>query len=373
MADIHLTETDLEEVYASLGQEPENTIKPACFSVNPQHGVIDVRSPSEYRAGHIPNAINVPLFNDDQRAEIGTTYKKQGSDQAISLGFKIVTHRLPEIINGLEKAFTQLSLNQDDSGPIIHCWRGGMRSRSVKWLCGELGVKVSVLEGGYKGYRGYCLEQLALNRHLVVLAGPTGCGKTKILHDLSNHGEQVLDLEGLARHRGSVFGGFPGIEQPTVEQFQNEVFNVWTHFDEQRVIWLEGESQMIGRAVIPEPLWHQLVKAPMIFVEASTESRAEFLLEDYGSRDLETMLSATERIKKRLGGLRYREAVDALGDQDWKQFCMIMLKYYDKYYLKALEKRAPSVLRRVELAEPGVLRNRASLIELAKELAFSRR
>lgn len=370
MSQIRFTDIELSEVYASLSQLPDDAVTVESLHRGESGGIIDVRSPGEYAEGHVPNAINVPLFSDDQRAAIGKLYKREGSEQAIALGLKYAESRLPLLASLLQEAFVQLGVVDGGAKPTLHCWRGGMRSRAVKWLCNQLGYNVSVLEGGYKSFRGSGLRKLSENRQLVVLAGPTGCGKTKILKQLAESGEQVLDLEGLAKHRGSVFGAFEGVRQPTVEQFQNEIFTQWDCFDPDRIIWVEGESQKIGRAVIPEPLWRKLVAAPMIFVDCSVNARVDFLLDDYGSRDRQLMIKATERIKKRLGGLMYREALEAVDTADWTRFCTIMLGYYDKYYLKALENRAPMSLRKVELDSPGVLKDQDHLVHLAHDLLF---
>ncbi len=366
-------EFDLKEIYQNLHRLPDDVVHPADLDRSKGFPVIDVRSPGEFHAGHIPGAVNVALFSDEQRAAIGTVYKRQGSDAAVAIGLEIAESRLPYLVEALKTALRGIDCNGSlGNRPVIHCWRGGMRSRSVGWLCGQLGFEVSLLEGGYKSYRRFAMEQLNRPRKIVVLAGPTGCGKTRILCDLSDNGEQVIDLEGLANHRGSVFGGFPGVPQPTVEQFQNLVFDQWNRLDAERIIWVEGESQMIGKAVIPEPLWKQIVAAPMIFVDAAVKDRALFLLEDYGSRDVDAMRNAADRIRKRLGGLRHREAVEAIEKDDWYQFCMIMLEYYDRWYLKALEKRSPSVLQQVQLTTPGRLDDRELLVRLAKQLFVDR-
>jgi len=339
---------------------------------DPNRIVIDVRSPSEFAQGHIPGAINVPLFTDHERALVGTTYKQCGQEQAISLGLEIAKAKLETLAGDLERAVGQVrKKGGSPSGACVHCWRGGMRSRAMKWLGGQLGVDLDLLEGGYKAFRRVGLNYLSCPARLVVLAGPTGAGKTRILSDLARAGQQVIDLEGLAHHRGSVFGGYADRTQPTTEQFQNELILKWRGMNRDQVIWFEGESQVIGRVVIPEELWQQLTLAPMIFIDVEVQRRIEFLLQDYGSRDVGAMIDAASRIKKRLGGLRYREAIDSAEKGDWTNFCRVMLGYYDKYYFRALEKRGPTHLHRMEIRNPGVLDNESDIIALADRITSS--
>ncbi|MEC7680457.1 MAG: tRNA 2-selenouridine(34) synthase MnmH [Planctomycetota bacterium] len=368
MSRLPLEKLDLHEIYKALATTPEKSVAVESFCKNPRRYVIDVRSPGEFKAGHVPGAVNVPLFSDEQRAEIGTTYKELGSEKAVDLGLEITTGQLSRLVSGLEKVLRAAAVESSHETPVLHCWRGGMRSRAVKWLCSQMGYPVELLEDGYKGFRRFGNRELEQARKIIVLAGPTGVGNTKLLHRLAELGEQVIDLEGLAKHRGSVFGGLEGIEQPTVEQFQNEIYTCWHQLDPNRLVWVEGESQMIGRAVIPEGLWKQIIVAPMIFAEASVEDRAVFLLEDYGSRDAGKMKAFASRIKKRLGGLRYQESIDAVDRGDWREFCLIMLNYYDKYYQKALEKRAPETFERIKLMKPGLLESETELIELAEKM-----
>ena len=361
---------DLSDVVRAVQRDHHRTVKMDELYRADRRGFIDVRTPSEYAAGHIPAAVNVPLFSDFERAEIGKTYKRKGTDQAVALGLKFVEDKLEEFVGALCEAVTCLVEDKGVSGtPVVHCWRGGMRSRSVAWLGDQVGCPVDVLEGGYKGYRSFGLEMLADSRSLVVLAGPTGTGKTRILQCLEEAGEQVIDLEGLARHRGSVFGGFPGVTQPTVEQFQNQLMERWNRLSPERLTWLEGESKKIGRVVIPDALWSRLADAPMIFVESSVDSRIEFLLEDYGDRNPEAMRGAADRIQKRLGGLRHSDAIDAIKRNDWDGFCRIMLHYYDQAYLKALSKRDPTSLVKYQLLAPGKVKEIEELISIGNKIS----
>lgn len=367
MAFSRITNIDLATVYKSLHHASGNGVSAEQYLCDPNSGVIDVRSPSEFVHGHIPGAKSVPLFTDEERSLVGTTYKQQGQEPAITLGLQIAKRKLADLSADLEVAIGEIREQfGGQSRPLIHCWRGGMRSRSMKWLGEQLGYQLNLLDGGYKAFRRAGVSHFKRAKRIVVLAGPTGSGKTRILEQIANQGQRVIDLEALANHRGSVFGGYVDRPQPSTEQFQNDLLMQWVSSCDDQVVWFEGESQVIGRVVIPEELWQQLTVAPMIFVDADVEKRVRFLLEDYGSRDLESMINAATRIKKRLGGLRYQEAVDSAKEGNWEGFCRVMLEYYDKYYLKALDKRGPEVLRKVKLEKPGRLEADVDIIALAE-------
>ena len=370
MASSPFSNLDLALVYKSLHHATFNGVSADQYLDASNSGVIDVRSPSEFAHGHIPGAKSVPLFTDHERAVVGTTFKQQGQESAITLGLQIAKGKIAYLSAELQVAIGQLREQfGSQSRPLIHCWRGGMRSRSMKWLGEQLGYQLDLLDGGYKAFRRAGVSHFKRSKRIVVLAGPTGGGKTRILERIASQGQQVIDLESLANHRGSVFGGYADRRQPSTEQFQNDLLMQWVRCREDQVVWFEGESQVIGRVVIPEELWQQLTVAPMIFVDADVEKRVQFLLEDYGSRDLESMTYAATRIKKRLGGLRYQEAVDSANKGDWEGFCRVMLEYYDKYYLKALEKRGPDVLRKVKLENPGRLEADVDIVALAEILS----
>lgn len=297
--------------------------------------IIDVRSPGEYLQGHIPGTVSVPLFDDAERAEVGTVYAKRGRDAAITLGFQLVAPKL--------NAYRKAILRHAQGGMVVrmHCWRGGMRSESMGWLMQRVGFRVYLLSGGYKGYRRYVQDYFLTEPfHLQILAGATGSGKTEVLHCLREAGEQVVDLEGLANHRGSAFGAIGLPAQPTTEQFENELFTALRALDPLRTVWLEDESRNIGRVVIPGALFTRMGSAPSTFIHMGIEHRRRRLEREYAILPRGELVQSVMRIERRLGGDRAREIVrmieaGALGDA-----IAGVLGYYDRQYLHAFNRRA---------------------------------
>ncbi|MCK6639892.1 MAG: tRNA 2-selenouridine(34) synthase MnmH [Bacteroidia bacterium] len=289
------------------------------------HPIIDVRSPQEFLHGHIPGAINIPLFDDAERAIVGTLYKQKGQEKAFSAGLEIVTPKLHQ--------FAQRAHEIAKNGVVnVHCWRGGMRSGSMASFFETQGLKANLLEGGYKSYRRFVLEQFARPLKIAIVGGETGSGKTEILQHIQKAGEQILDLEKIASHRGSSFGALGMNKQPTVEQFENNLLDELNHLDSEKRIWMEDESRSIGRVFIPAPLWEQMSLAPVYRVRIPFDVRVQRLIHDYGSFPVEVLKEAVERIKKRLGGLDYKIAMEALENGDAATVTAITLRYYDKAY-----------------------------------------
>lgn len=300
--------------------------------------VIDVRSPSEFVNGHIPGAVNLPLFSDEERAVVGTIYKKESREAAILKGFEFAGPKMA----GFATDAGRIAVNNT---VLVHCWRGGMRSENMAWLFRTSGLKASVLEGGYKAYRARFRYQLqATNWNFVVLGGPTGSGKTDVLKALEDLGEQVLDLEGLAHHKGSAFGALGQSPQPTTEQFENNIHNAFRNFDPSRTVWVEGESHSIGRVYVPDILFDKLLKSPLVMFELDRELRLDRLVREYGCFEKQILAQSVEKIQKRLGGLRTKAALDALAKNNYREVADIALQYYDKGYANSLSRRNPPVL-----------------------------
>jgi tRNA 2-selenouridine synthase len=301
--------------------------------------LIDVRTPAEFSDGHIPGAHNLPLFTNEERAEVGTLYKKKGPDEAINLGLGFVGPKMQSIAESAKNIAVNGSL-------LVHCWRGGKRSESIAWLLDFSGLQVAIINGGYKAYRRYALEFMANTEfNLTILGGRTGSAKTAILHKLSMLGEQVVDLEGLANHKGSAFGWIGEEEQPTTQQFENELFEILRHFDPKRRIWVENESKSIGRVYIPDGFWNKMKNAPLVHLEVSLEQRVNHLVSLYAAQeDRSSLAQSFTKIERRLGGKNLKAAVDAIEVGDYAEAARIALVYYDKTYDYNLENnRAPFI------------------------------
>ncbi|AFK02956.1 tRNA 2-selenouridine synthase [Emticicia oligotrophica DSM 17448] len=306
--------------------------------------IIDVRSPGEFERGHIVEAVNIPLFENHERAEVGTRYKKVGKESAFLLGLDIVGPKL----SGFVKKSRKVAPNGE---VLVHCWRGGMRSGSFATLLASAGMQVYTLIGGYKRYRTYALEKLSQPFDLIVLGGKTGSGKTEILYELAKKGEQIIDLEGLAHHKGSSFGMIGQKPQPTTEQFENELFTHVSQLDPSRRIWIEDESRNIGCCNVPDPLWQLMRTSRVAFIDVSKEIRIKRLVQEYAQFSTNDLKAATDRILKHLGGQNHKAAVDALEKSDFELGVDIALNYYDKTYLHGLSKREPSKVTTISITE----------------------
>ena len=308
------------------------------FIINSSTGlIIDVRSPAEFEHAHIPAALNLPLFDNDERAMIGTTYKKESREAAIKAGLPLFGNKMLGMIETVENWIKEKQPNNSSYKPsvYVHCWRGGMRSAAVAWLLDLYGYKVIQLTGGYKAYRNWVLAQFILSYHLKDLGGFTGSGKTEILHELTNRKYNVIDLEGLAHHKGSAFGAIGQAVQPSQEMFENILAHALYEANKRNeTIWIEDESQRIGTVMIPTPLFHLLRNSTCYFLTIPFEERLNFIVEGYGKFDKESLMEATQRIEKRLGGLETKNAINFIIEGAYKEAFAILLKYYDKWYEK---------------------------------------
>jgi len=323
--------------------------------------VIDVRSPAEYERGHIPGASSLPLFDNQERARIGTIYKKQGRQPAVMEGLKIVGPQMARLADEASR------IAGDRRQLIVYCWRGGMRSESMAWLFEKLDIRCYVLQGGYKTFRRYGRELLSRPRDILILGGYTGSGKTEILQALAEEGEQVVDLEGLARHKGSAFGAMGQEEQLPTEHFENLLFERWIALSMEKPLWLEDESKMIGRNVIPDELFEAMRKAPVIKIEMSRPLRVERLVKEYAGFDKAMLHDAVGRISKRLGGQKAKEAAEAIDRDDFRTAIERTLDYYDKAYQHGLSKRSPATVHPVEAERDDPRLNARKALRKARE------
>jgi tRNA 2-selenouridine synthase len=304
--------------------------------------IADVRSPAEYKQGHIPGAINIPLFDDEERKRIGILYKNSGREASVLLGLEIVGPKMTGFVKDLKKITPSKDI-------LLHCWRGGMRSKGMAWLFETAGFNVSVLQGGYKSYRAFIRQKLAEPAQLVVLGGYTGSGKSEILEFIRKNGEQVLDLEKIASHKGSAFGDLGQEKQPTNEQFENNLYFELQKLNLNSTIWVEDESRGIGTVGIPEPFYRKMKNSRLIFADVEKNIRVDRLVKEYAGFNEEPLVNAIKRITQRLGGLNTRLAIEALVNKDFTMAASLLLDYYDKAYLKGVSDRDPSLVYAIAL------------------------
>jgi len=311
-----------------------------------KYPMLDVRSPDEYGHAHIPGAYSLPLFSDEERKIIGTAYKLQGKQKAIKIGLDFFGPKMRSMVETVEQeAVTKWLENKDqkkndEKGKtvIIHCWRGGMRSGAVAWLLDFYGYDVHVLEGGYKAYRNWVLWQFSKQYDARIVGGYTGSGKTSILRELEKRGEKIINLEEIAHHKGSAFGGIGMADQPTQEMFENVLAEQLCKLRD-RMFWIEDESQRIGSLNIPPALWATLRSQPVYFLEIPFEERLNNIVAEYGKLEKEKLINAIIRIQKRLGPLETKTAIGFLVEDNIPECFRVLLHYYDKTYEKSLANR----------------------------------
>ncbi|MDP3729096.1 MAG: tRNA 2-selenouridine(34) synthase MnmH [bacterium] len=291
---------------------------------------VDVRSPKEFTEDHIPGAVNIPLFSNEERAIVGTLYKQVGKDVAIDKGLEIVGNKLPEMI----KEYQQYK----NKRIIVYCWRGGMRSGSVVGLLESLKFDVEQLENGYKDYRRFVREELEKVSipPLVILYALTGSGKTEMLQQLENS----IDLEGLAQHRGSIFGDV-GLRPRTQKMFDSLLLQRLYEVQKEKIIFIEGESRKIGNTMIPLRLWNLMQKATKLKVICPTEQRVERLYKEYcHSLDVPLLIQKIRYIQKNLGKEKAEELIEMLEAGKVKDVIhVILIEYYDKLYRHTVDSK----------------------------------
>ena len=308
-----------------------------------------MRSPKEFAQGHIPGAHNIALFSNEERAVVGTIYKNSGKESAVLRGLDIVGPKM----SGFVKAARKLAV---DKKILVHCWRGGMRSGSMAWLFSTIGLESYILEGGYKAYRAYNREQYLKDFSLIVVGGMTGSGKTDILKGLAKRGQQIIDLEGIAHHKGSAFGAIGQLPQPTTEQFENDLAMEWRKLNLLLPIWIEDESRAVGLVNVPEELYNKIRSTKVFKVDVPKEERIKRLVKEYACFDKASLEDAVLRIQKRLGGQNKIDAMNALADNDFATVADITLAYYDKAYNYGLGKRDNELVYvlKVDKDEPDI-------------------
>jgi len=330
------------------------------FRLREQLPVVDVRSEGEFESGHIPAAVNIPLLNNQERIEVGTDYKQKGQMEAIKTGFRLVGPRLYDIINEAQQIASEREL-------LVHCWRGGMRSSNFSQFIGMAGVKSHTLLGGYKAYRTLALESYEKQFQFVLITGFTGSGKSELLRALKKLGEQALDLEMLARHKGSAFGHLLMPSQPSTEQFQNELFEEIRKLDINKRIWVEDESIALGKIFLPTEFWKSMQKSPLVQLIVPKEIRIQRLVNEYGLADREEFLEIMGKITKKLGGQNYAMAREKLSLGDMASTIDILLSYYDKAYLQSIERRRDSVQLKIDWDGKEIMQLASEVINRMKK------
>ncbi|NOC92873.1 tRNA 2-selenouridine(34) synthase MnmH [Ruegeria sp. HKCCD6604] len=311
--------------------------------------VIDVRSPAEFAEDHLPGAINLPVLNNEERARVGTMYVQESPFLARKLGAALVFRNAA---NHIEQ---HLSHHEGRWRPLIYCWRGGQRSGSFTWMLQQIGWRADVIEGGYRTYRRLVNAYLyddPLPHRLVALDGYTGTAKTELLALLQARGVQVLDLEALANHRGSLLGERPG-GQPSQKAFESALAGALCAMNTVRPVVIEAESSKIGSLILPPSLWNALCAAPRVNITAPLEARAAYLVQAY-----DDILSDGDRLRDRLSPLRFHrghEVVDGwmqLIEAGQKQVLTqaLMEQHYDPAYAKSRRSRSVKVLADIEIA-----------------------
>ncbi len=322
-----------------MSEKPTNLSYPVTDFRNLTSPIVDVRSPNEFCQGHWPGAINIPLFSDVERELIGKSYKKESRIKAIFNGLKITlpkTKRLLEII-----LHTIIKKEGKNKSLRIYCWRGGMRSSAFAWLARTIGIKTYLLKGGYKSYRKWVINQFEADLPIRIIGGKTGTRKTDLLNYIKKENIYVIDLEGIANHRGSSFGSLGMEKQPTTQQFENILAEYLDNFHKNNAneIWLEDESSNLGKCRIPNNLYTRMKKAPVIEIIKTKNERVKNLVDLYSQNSQTELKDAITRISKRLGPQRTKEALEAIEKKEWSKACEAMLDYYDKCYEYELKKK----------------------------------
>ena len=325
--------------------------------------LVDVRTPAEFAEATIPGAINVPIFSDDERIEVGTLYKQEGKAQARTRGVDLVAPKIPALLAAIREAHIR------GTGPVIvFCWRGGMRSRAMTAFLELAGVPARQLIGGHKAFRRLVLDDLDAGSwgRVLVLRGMTGVGKTVMLTRLAEEGFPVIDLEGLANHRGSAFGGLGLPDQPGQKMFDALLREELIRFQDSEYILVEGESRHIGRLQVPPRLFSAMQQEPSIWLDASLDFRVRCILDDYPAIDQArlTFERPIRALKERLGNDKVTQLLDLLHNGTWDELVReLMVNYYDPLYQHTFpEKRIEVAVEPLEQGVAGVKKAIAQIL-----------
>lgn len=322
--------------------------------------VLDVRSPSEYAHARIPQAISFPLFSDEERHEVGFLYKQVSQSAAMVKGLEIAGPKMADFVQ-------QAATIAPGKEIGVYCWRGGKRSGSMAWLLENADFSTVVLNGGYKAARRLFINSYSKRYSLVRLGGRTGSGKTRILHALKEAGQQVIDLEGMAHHRGSAFGHL-GLEvQPSNEFFENRIGEALLQMDPGQLIWVEDESRHLGKRTIPQPFWHYLTNAPVLHLDVSDNLRVQEIMSQYAIQDVEGLKDSFRKISKRMGAQFVKRALAFLDEYDLESAARLALSYYDKAYDFHLKNQTFGPVHNILIESMDIRSITTQLIQIGQE------
>jgi tRNA 2-selenouridine synthase len=287
--------------------------------------IVDVRSPIEFFKGHIIGAVNVPLFENEERAEIGTLYKQQGKDKAVNRGLEIVSPKKPLFIERINQLSTSKKV-------FVYCFRGGMRSNSFAWFLNSFGYDAQLLQGGYKAFRNYVLNYFNLPLKIILIGGKTGSKKTEILKKLKSEGYPTLNIEEIANHKGSAFGNINQLKQEPQQIFENKLFKELQAIQNKGYVIIEDESQTLGFNKIPHAFWLEMKKAPIIKINLTLEERLNHLVKEYTTINKELLIAAVNKISQQLGPLNTKRCIENIKENNLVEAARICLNYYDRAY-----------------------------------------
>jgi tRNA 2-selenouridine synthase len=326
--------------------------------------IIDVRSPLEFAEDHIVGAINCPVLSDLERQKVGTIYKKESSFKAKIIGSSLTAKNIAFHIenNFMEK--------KGSWQPLIYCWRGGQRSKAFSIVLSEVGWRTNQLKGGYKEYRNQVinfLDNIGPKLKITLISGKTGSAKTKILKSIENEGGQILDLEGLANHKGSLLGKIPDLIQPSQKFFESLIFNKIQKLNLKDKIYIEAESSKIGNIHIPKSIWKKMIKSPRIEISANVELRAKFLVSDYDymCNDPTLINPIIKGLKNRLSKKLFDEWTNLIDRKKWFDLTKSFLEnHYDPSYSSNTIKNDRKVIKKITATSL----NNSDIKDIAKKI-----